>query len=199
MSTGISCALALAPLYTLGSGFSSPGMPLALDNHRILSRTSFDSGFGGCRPPRTGLSPATAPGRRVLDPRYSGALQYLICSIYKRYYMQYIRRVSLQSEQHDGFGFLLSDVSRLMRRAFQSRLRDTDLTLAQARTLVHLSRREGLRQVELADLLEIQPINLARLIDQLTAKELVERRADPTDRRAYRLFLHPAQPCPWRG
>ncbi|MBK8131395.1 MAG: MarR family transcriptional regulator [Gammaproteobacteria bacterium] len=102
----------------------------------------------------------------------------------------------MQSEQHDGFGFLLSDVSRLMRRAFQSRLRDTDLTLAQARALVHLSRREGLRQVELADLLEIQPINLARLIDQLTAKELVERRADPTDRRAYRLFLTPGATLP---
>lgn len=102
----------------------------------------------------------------------------------------------MQSEQHDGFGFLLSDISRLMRRAFQNRLRDTDLTLAQARALVHLSRREGLRQVELADLLEIQPINLARLIDQLTAKELVERRADPTDRRAYQLFLTPGATLP---
>lgn len=96
----------------------------------------------------------------------------------------------------DGFGFLLSDISRLMRRAFQNRLRNTDLTVAQARALVHLSRREGLRQIELADLLEIQPINLARLIDQLTAKALVERRADPSDRRAYRLYLTPnaAQP-----
>lgn len=102
----------------------------------------------------------------------------------------------MPQQQHDEFGFLLSDVSRLMRRAFQKRLRDTDLTLAQARALIHLSRREGLRQVELADLLEVQPINLARLIDQLTAKELVERRADPRDRRAHRLYLTPnaAQP-----
>lgn len=97
----------------------------------------------------------------------------------------------MQSHRNDGFGFLLSDISRLMRRAFQSRLRDTDLTLAQARALVHLSRREGLRQVELAELLEIQPINVARIVDQLAAKGLVERRADPTDRRAYRLFLTP--------
>ena len=102
----------------------------------------------------------------------------------------------MPDQQHDGFGFLLSDVSRLMRRAFQNRLRNTDLTLAQARALVHLARRAGLRQVELAELLEIQPISLARLIDQLTAKALVERRADPTDRRAYRLYLTPgaAQP-----
>lgn len=102
----------------------------------------------------------------------------------------------MPGQPHDGFGFLLSDISRLMRRAFQNRLRNTDLTVAQARALVHLSRREGLRQIELADLLEIQPINLARLIDQLTAKELVERRADSSDRRAYRLYLTPnaAQP-----
>jgi DNA-binding MarR family transcriptional regulator len=68
-------------------------------------------------------------------------------------------------------------------------LQGTDLTLALARALVHISRREGLRQVDLADFLEIQPITLARIVDQLTAKGLVERRPDPTDRRAYQLFL----------
>lgn len=124
-------------------------------------------------------------------------MKYSIHLVYKQYYMQnLLEELPLQSHRNDGFGFLLSDISRLMRRAFQSRLRDTDLTLAQARALVHLSRREGLRQVELAELLEIQPINVARIVDQLAAKELVERRPDPTDRRAYRLFLTPraAQP-----
>lgn len=94
----------------------------------------------------------------------------------------------------DGLGFLLADVSRLMRREFARRMdgRLSILTFAQARALVHLARSEGLRQVELANLLEVQPITLARLIDQLDARGLVERRADPDDRRAHRLFLTPA-------
>ncbi len=91
--------------------------------------------------------------------------------------------------QQDTLGFLLADVSRLMRRAFQQRLEGSELTLAQARTLVRISRHQGIRQVDLAELLEIQPITLARLIDQLAAGGLVERRNDPHDRRAYQLFL----------
>lgn len=79
-----------------------------------------------------------------------------------------------------------------MRRAFQQRLEGSSLTLAQARALVHVSRHEGVRQVDLADMLEVQPITLARLIDQLADAGLVERRADPADRRAYRMFLTPA-------
>lgn len=92
----------------------------------------------------------------------------------------------------DSLGFLLADVSRSMRRAFQQRLEGSSLTLAQARALVYVSRHEGERQVDLAELLEIQPITLARLIDQLGDAGLVERRHDPNDRRAYRLFLTPA-------
>lgn len=94
----------------------------------------------------------------------------------------------MQSPQ-DNLGFLVNDISRLMRRAFQQKLDGSDLTLAQARTLVYVSRHEGVRQVDLAELLEIQPITLARLIDQLAEAGLVERRADPGDRRAYRLHL----------
>jgi len=92
----------------------------------------------------------------------------------------------------DSLGFVLADVSRLMRRAFAARLKSRALTLAQARALVYVSRQEGLRQVELAQLLEVQPITLARLVDQLCAGGLVERRTDPADRRAYQLFLRPA-------
>ncbi len=93
-----------------------------------------------------------------------------------------------------GLGFLLADVSRLMRREFAQRMaaRVPALTFAQARALVYLARGEGLRQVELAQLLEVQPITLARQVDQLAAQGLVERRADPGDRRAHRLFLTPA-------
>ena len=94
--------------------------------------------------------------------------------------------------QQDSLGFLLADASRLYRRAFQRRLEGSSITLAQARALVHVARHEGVRQVDLADLLELQPMTLARLIDQLAAAGLVERRADPADRRAYRVFLRPA-------
>ena len=94
--------------------------------------------------------------------------------------------------QKNSLGFLLADVSRLMRRAFEQRLQGSSLTLAQARALIYVSRNEGIRQVELADMLEIQPISLARLIDQLAEARLVERRPDPGDRRAYQLFLKPA-------
>lgn len=97
----------------------------------------------------------------------------------------------MKMQQHS-LGFLLADVSRLMRRAFEQRLEGSSLTLAQARALIYVSRNEGIRQVELADMLEIQPISLARLIDQLAEARLVERRADPADRRAYQLFLKPA-------
>lgn len=83
--------------------------------------------------------------------------------------------------------FLLTDVKRLLRREYLKR--DLPITPMQARALVYVSRFEGLRQVALADILEIQPITTARLIDQLSQDGLVERRQDPTDRRAYCLYL----------
>lgn len=89
----------------------------------------------------------------------------------------------------DSLGFLLADVSRLLRRAFQQHMAGSELTFVQARVLVNISRKEGIRQVELAELLELQPIALVHLIDQLAEIALVERRPDPTDRRAYQLFL----------
>lgn len=95
------------------------------------------------------------------------------------------------ASQQESLGFLLADVSRMMRKAFQQRLEGSSLTLAEARALVYVSRHEGVRQVDLADLLEIQPITLARLIDKLQEARLVERRPDPSDRRAYQIFLTP--------
>lgn len=75
-----------------------------------------------------------------------------------------------------------------MRRAFQQQ-QNINLTLAQARALLYVSRNEGVNQIALAELLEVKPITLARLIDQLEKTNLVERRADPRDRRAYRIYL----------
>ena len=91
----------------------------------------------------------------------------------------------------DSLGFLLADVSRLLRRTFQQRMAGSELTFVQARVLINISRKEGIRQVELAELLELQPIALVHLIDQLAGSNLVERRPDATDRRAYQLFLTP--------
>lgn len=86
-------------------------------------------------------------------------------------------------------GFLINDVARLMRRDFNRRAQHLGLTQAQWRTLVFLARNEGCNQVALADMLEVQPISLARLLDRLQDAGFVERRPDPEDRRAFLLFL----------
>lgn len=90
--------------------------------------------------------------------------------------------------RESGPGFLLMDVSRMLRRSFQKRMVGGELTLAQSRALIHIARSPGIRQVELADRLEIQPITLARLVDQLEGCGLAERRPHPSDRRAYQLY-----------
>jgi DNA-binding MarR family transcriptional regulator len=89
----------------------------------------------------------------------------------------------------DSLGFLLADVSRLMRRAFDERARTIGITRPQWRVLTTLSRHEGINQGGLADLLEVEPITLCRMVDRLAEAGMVERRADPSDRRAWRLFL----------
>jgi DNA-binding MarR family transcriptional regulator len=89
----------------------------------------------------------------------------------------------------DTLGFLISDVSRLMRQRFDARARLIGVTRAQWRTLTTLSRHEGINQGGLADLLEVEPITLCRMIDRLESAGLVERRRDPGDRRAWLIFL----------
>jgi MarR family transcriptional regulator for hemolysin len=66
------------------------------------------------------------------------------------------------------------------------------MTRAQWAVLLRLERREGLKQSDLAEQLDIQPITLTRLVDRLCDNGLIERRADPNDRRAKRLYLTPA-------
>jgi MarR family transcriptional regulator for hemolysin len=97
----------------------------------------------------------------------------------------------LSSRPEGGLGFLLADVSRLLRRDFDRRVRDLAMTQAQWRALAHLSRDEGINQATLAERLEVKPITLARLIDRMQAAGWVRREADTTDRRAVRLFLTP--------
>ena len=67
----------------------------------------------------------------------------------------------------DTIGFLLNDAARLMRKDFERRTRSLGLTRAQWQALFHLARNEGCNQATLADLLEVEPITLARLVDRL--------------------------------
>ncbi len=87
------------------------------------------------------------------------------------------------------FAFLLSDVARNLRTYVDQEARKFGMTRAQWGVLFRLERSEGLKQSELADILDIQPITLTRLIDRLCDSGLIERRSDPSDRRAKRLFL----------
>lgn len=89
----------------------------------------------------------------------------------------------------DSIGFLLSDVARLLRRRFDERARAIGVTRAQWRTLTVLSRNEGANQGALAELLEVEPITLCRMIDRLAEAGHVERRRDPADRRAWNIYL----------
>lgn len=88
-------------------------------------------------------------------------------------------------------GFLVADIARLLRRNIDRRLQSLELTQAQWRAIVHLSRSEGMTQVALAESLEIQPITLTRLVDRMESAGWVERRTHPLDRRAVQLFLTP--------
>jgi len=93
------------------------------------------------------------------------------------------------SQPEESIGFLISDVSRLLRRNFDKRAQKIGLSRAQWQVLAWLKRNEGISQTQLADLLEMSPMTLVRLIDRLEMNGLVERRAHPTDRRVYQLFL----------
>jgi DNA-binding MarR family transcriptional regulator len=87
--------------------------------------------------------------------------------------------------------FVLHDVARLLRKRFEQRSRLSGLTRAQWQVLAYLERNEGINQAGLAELMEIMPITLARLLDKMEERGLVERRQHPTDRRAWLLYLTP--------
>src|SRR6516165_11234225 len=97
-----------------------------------------------------------------------------------------------RSSANREFGFILNDVARLMRTYADHKAAQFGITRAQWAVLVRLDRAEGLNQSELAEMLDLQPITLTRLLDKLADSGLIERRPDPDDRRAKRLFLTPA-------
>jgi DNA-binding MarR family transcriptional regulator len=83
----------------------------------------------------------------------------------------------------------LVESSRLLRNYIDQRAKTRGTTRAQWIVLYRLRQQEGLSQVDLAEMLELQPISLVRLLDRLVEHGLLERRHDPRDRRANRLFL----------
>src|SRR5579872_976003 len=93
------------------------------------------------------------------------------------------------SELDQSLGFLLHDIARLMRKRFDQRSRHLGFTRAQWQLLAHLARNEGINQSGLAEIMEIEPITLARLVDRMAEAGWIERRAHPTDRRQRCLYL----------
>ncbi|MGH6900248.1 MAG: MarR family winged helix-turn-helix transcriptional regulator [Geminicoccaceae bacterium] len=87
------------------------------------------------------------------------------------------------------FGFLVHDVARLMRVAYDRRTRELGLTRSQWWVLNNLYFNQGITQSELADLLDIEKPTLGRLLDRLEDKGWLERRGDRSDRRAKRVYL----------
>lgn len=85
--------------------------------------------------------------------------------------------------------FEINETARVLRRAFDQRAARVGVTRPQWRVLAWLKREPGLRQVELADRLDMEPITLCRIVDRLEEAGLVERSADPSDRRAWLLNL----------
>lgn len=88
--------------------------------------------------------------------------------------------------------FTIKDVARMLGTYADQQGRVLGVSRAQWTVLVRLERTEGLKQSELAEILDLQPISLTRLLDRLDENGLIERRADPNDRRVNRLYLKPA-------
>ena len=86
-------------------------------------------------------------------------------------------------------GYRMADNSRLLRRLFDERVRNLGLTAAQARLLLSLKRHPDENQAFYAEQLEIEPITLTRIIDRMEEAGWVERKPDPSDRRARILHL----------
>ena len=87
------------------------------------------------------------------------------------------------------FGFLLRDTNRRYTQRFEQRASTLGLTLPQSRVLIYLASSEGISQVQLAELTDLEPMTLVRSLDFLESQGRLERRNDPADRRARRLYL----------
>lgn len=95
------------------------------------------------------------------------------------------------SDGIDRLGFLIHDVQRLMRKRFEARASGLGLSSAQWRLLVRVAKEDGVAQARLAELLEIEPISVSRLVDRMEEGGWIERRSDAADRRVRMIFLTP--------
>ena len=86
-------------------------------------------------------------------------------------------------------GFLIHDVSRMRRKAFDQLMKPLGVTRAQWWVLAHLTRQDGMMQTQLADILDVGKASLGTLIERLETSGWIERRTDPTDKRAKRIYL----------
>jgi MarR family transcriptional regulator, transcriptional regulator for hemolysin len=92
-------------------------------------------------------------------------------------------------DRQRNFGFLLKEVSRRYVNRFEVRAAEIPVNLAQAKALVRLEKNEGVSQARLAELAEVDPMTMVRILDRMEAEGLLERRPDPADRRARCLYL----------
>ncbi|MGD9802177.1 MAG: MarR family winged helix-turn-helix transcriptional regulator [Hyphomicrobiaceae bacterium] len=93
------------------------------------------------------------------------------------------------ADEKANFGWLTTDIARLMRTVFDRRVKALGITRPQWLAIVRLNRRPGASQSELADMMEIEKAPAGRIVDRLEERGWVERRADPVDRRINRIFL----------
>lgn len=103
--------------------------------------------------------------------------------------LRYHTLLMMSTHIEQTFCFLAHDVARLMAKKYDHLARDLGLSRAQARAIAYAIRNEGINQAGLADLLEVEPISLARLLDRMENAGWIERRADPADRRARCVFV----------
>jgi MarR family transcriptional regulator, transcriptional regulator for hemolysin len=104
-----------------------------------------------------------------------------------------ISEVSRSMEANSStLGFVLHDVARLLRKRFEQNARGSGLTRSHWQVLTYLAQNEGINQSGLADLLDVEPITLCRIVDKLRAFGLIERHPHPSDRRVWILHLTPA-------
>jgi len=87
------------------------------------------------------------------------------------------------------FGFLLKDLSQRYVARYEQRASAISLTLTQCKALAELEKNEGISQVRLAELTGVDPMTMVRILDRMESDQLIERRPDPEDRRARRLYL----------
>src|SRR5207245_2784140 len=148
---------------------------------------------------RRGRGSATSPTRRRRcsgcdAPGAPAAVQPCTDSIayYKlAYYFSCVENFMRHPNSRE-LAFAINDVARLLRTYADHAASRYGMTRAKWAVLARLDRFEGLKQAELAEMLDLQPITLTRLLDGLAENGLIERRPDPGDRRAKRLFLTPA-------